>query len=176
MPPSKKHKIKGEFLDTWGRRNGKIKELICPGCGIKFRPKSSKIIRCSRKCGQKTKKNGQIDKRKTCWWKTYKGYIHGHVWKNGVKIRVRQHRYFMELKLGRKLKKTEHVHHINGNPEDNRLINLKLMTPKEHARLHNSKRTYKRGYKMKLTPEQHKSRSESKKKYWRNWRKNKAIK
>lgn len=38
--------------------------------------------------------------------------------------KVREHRWLMEQELGRKLLPTEHVHHRNGNPLDNRLENL----------------------------------------------------
>jgi len=49
---------------------------------------------------------------------------------------VREHRVVMEKKLGRYLSGTEHVHHINGKPDDNRLSNLLLCTAQEHRRLH----------------------------------------
>lgn len=39
---------------------------------------------------------------------------------------VRQHRLFMEEHIGRRLMKTEVVHHINDDPADNRIENLQL--------------------------------------------------
>jgi len=49
---------------------------------------------------------------------------------------VVEHRYLMEKKLGRKLKKSEEVHHIDGNGMNNNLDNLIIMTHKQHQILH----------------------------------------
>ena len=50
--------------------------------------------------------------------------------------RVLEHRKIMEDHLGRKLAKSEVIHHINGNNADNRLANLKLTTFSEDIRHH----------------------------------------
>lgn len=50
--------------------------------------------------------------------------------------RMLLHRYVVETNIGRKLLKSEHVHHINGDIYDNRLENLELLTASEHQKRH----------------------------------------
>ena len=50
---------------------------------------------------------------------------------------VLEHRWVMEQHIGRRLLKSEDVHHINGNKKDNRIENLEVFTHSEHTRLHN---------------------------------------
>jgi hypothetical protein len=72
-----------------------------------------------------------------------------HLWKGGKKIDngyiflyrktrkyISKQRVIMEQYLGRKLLKSEIVHHKNGNKLDNRIKNLKVMTRSDHAKHH----------------------------------------
>jgi len=65
----------------------------------------------------------------------------GYVWiyaknpahhNNQMKIHI----YLMETKIGRKIKRGEVVHHIDGNKLNNCLENLQLLTISEHNKIH----------------------------------------
>jgi len=49
---------------------------------------------------------------------------------------ILEHRLVMQNHLGRKLGRFEFVHHDNHNKRDNRLENLIVVTPKQHAAEH----------------------------------------
>jgi len=64
---------------------------------------------------------------------------------------VPEHRYIVEQFIGRKLKSSEHVHHINRDPSDNHIDNLQIVSNSEHARLHGKDHLEKRtGKKTRL--------------------------
>ena len=84
------------------------------------------------KGGRTTKFEGKKGKG---GWKCKKGYIylrlpnHPRAYSNGY---YPEHRLVIEQKIGRLLKKYEHVHHLNGIKDDNRPENLELINGATH--------------------------------------------
>ncbi len=145
--------------DTIGRENRKLADRRCLECGKLFRPQRATAKYCSRPCAWAN--NGQGQQRNIAsWWVDHrKGYIVGRVWINGRRVFKRLHRWIMEQHIGRELCRSEVVHHINGDVQDNRLENLCVMQYGEHSTRHNLQREHRKGYRLRLTEEQRKARS-----------------
>jgi hypothetical protein len=116
--------------------NYKVRKVLhCQRCGeeIKDAGKAWQQARrrfCSRGCARSNDpeghKAGRIISRD--------GYIKIRV---GPKGRfVYEHRHILAKKLGRPLLSSEHVHHLNGNKQDNREDNLFLASNAEHKLIH----------------------------------------
>ena len=99
--------------------NRRIHPKVCEFCKKDFKVQNTTQRFCSHRCAGASLK--PFD---------YKAYrLKGKL--------VQYHRYVMEQHLGRKLKRQEVVHHINGVKSDNRLENLMLFkTDSEHISHH----------------------------------------
>lgn len=70
---------------------------------------------------------------------------------NGKRIIVDEHRYIMEQHLGRKLKKDEVVHHIDGDKSNNNIYNLEVLMRNEHSRNHRLNKKLSKETKNKIS-------------------------
>lgn len=105
-------------------------------------------IKTGRKyCGYPCANKAQTGEGHHSWkggrYKTVRGYIRVRAIGNpsaSPNGDMYEHRLVMEQVLGRRLKRTEIVHHINGIKTDNRPENLVVTTQSKHAADHQRKK------------------------------------
>mgnify|MGYP000851724930 CR=1 FL=1 len=129
--------------DEWQGRNRV--ELTCGLCGKKILVRKSQALHlsgnyCSRACEAEGRMKRPLDRRHNGKPATLdrQGYVrifepdHPRAMGGGW---IFEHRWVVEQDLGRILDRGEHVHHINGRKDDNRLENLLVLGHSEHSAL-----------------------------------------
>ena len=126
---------------TTNLRNGQY--YACFNCKkpvYKSKSHRYKRIFCSNKCFWKYNIGEKCHNFKRGYFLNSRGY---YTYKINGKYFF-QHRLIMQKHLGRKLKRSEIVHHINRIKTDNRIENLEVMTASEHQKIH--VKNLKRGF------------------------------
>ena len=122
---------------------------ICTKCHkslnpMEFHRDASKIDGLFSSCKDcRRAERGAVKRRIPGWYPDATGYI--------AKANVRQHRYVMERKIGRKLCKGEEVHHLDNDKTNNSPDNLVLLpSHAEHMSLYHPIHL-RNGYNLKCT-------------------------
>lgn len=117
----------------WCKKNMQRYKHICKGCSQEFSNWSNTRTFCSTECYRKN----TLAEKSPHWVGEKTFDQQGYVWvSNGGYKRIKEHILIVQKALGRKLKKGEVVHHINGIKSDNRNHNLLVCTPSYHKWLH----------------------------------------
>jgi len=137
----------------WGKiSTGKVRR-ICDNCGKeeiveKIEPEKARKKRGSdkdycKKCGYIFRKTPILRGEMSPLWKggvslNDNGYLRRTYYdENGNKIKCYEHKYIYEKHLGRKLSKTEKVHHIDNDKLNNNIGNMYLCKDKRsHYHIH----------------------------------------
>lgn len=132
-----------EYCSRECRSKSNRKHYKCLMCDKEFsraasNEKYSNVSYCSVDCQRLARMTTRLDRwhnGKPCLLDS-KGYV--LVWQPDSNMAlctgwINEHRLIMSKKINRDLDTKEHVHHIDGNKQNNDISNLELLTHKEHA-------------------------------------------
>ena len=123
-------------------------QLIYQECGHGFvvnRPSRANARYCSRKCMGLATRGDKGHQWKGGWYERLDGYFARIVERDGKRTSVLQHREVMEKHLDRKLKTSEHVHHLDGDKKNNSIDNPVVLNSSVHVQLHMAGRDRPKG-------------------------------
>jgi len=121
------------------------KKFCSEKCHSEWQSKIPTIKKCNR-CGKEFK-SSKSSQRKFCSKKCYYERMkEAYKYLNNITVSYKQisingnkrdeNRRIIEKFIGRKLKRTEIIHHKNGIKNDNSIENLQIVTRKEHNDIH----------------------------------------
>lgn len=145
-PPNRLKRAAVVYCSDPCRSSGRRRQrtVVCETCGIEFEAPIRQTGRrfCGKRCegiARSTTSTGRWHNNKPVRISD-SGYpliyepTHPRAYKDGW---VLEHRWLVEQDLGRVLTPDEHVHHKDGNRQNNDLTNLEVLSPSEHAILTN---------------------------------------
>ena len=110
-------------------------EKSCVVCGETFRAASQRVDRrhCSVACAAVNRRGASNASWSGGRHVSPAGYVRISL---GGGNRALEHRVVMERALGRPLRSDEHVHHVDGDKQNNEVGNLRVLSVSEHGELH----------------------------------------
>lgn len=117
-----------------------VKQCVTCGTELRLKPSQARIQYCTKECeaAGRTKRpldrthNGKRARKDRAGYVLVWEPLHPNKSFHGWQY---EHRLLVEGFLGRYLASGEHVHHLNGVKDDNRLENLQVLSQNEHAAL-----------------------------------------
>lgn len=134
---AKELKVSKSSVSCWVRNIEKPERLI-KEYRLRIREEGKRLKKEERLKNKKSKKE-RILSGAGYWMIPIPDGYEGTVYSCGY---IYEHRYVLEKKIGRYLKKDEIAHHLNGNTFDNRPENLEIKSRIEHKKIHDRKRKY----------------------------------
>ena len=127
---------------------------VCIQCGAEFSAQRKEYKYCSAHCYHESTRGRRSTNWKGGRKKTTRGYIELYMPEHcnaNLSGYVLEHVFVMSKHLGRPLKSSEIVHHVNEDKTDNRVENLKVMTRSQHMKKHQKGKQFSQTHRSNIS-------------------------